>query len=105
MQFKIAWSSEALLDLEELYTYYREKSETVAADIHNSILDDVALLANFPVMAPLEPMLKEMSKTYRSLVVAKGLFKVIYFAENKCVFTTHIWNCKQNPERLKISVR
>ena len=73
--------------------------------MHDGILEEVVLLVDFPLMAPVEPMLEGMSKIYRSLVVAKGLFKVVYFTENQHIYITHIWNCRMDPKQLRVSAR
>ena len=85
----------------QLYAYYVQKSVTSAAKIFNSIIDDAEILKTNPQIAPVEQSLSNNVKTYRSLVVSKGRYKVIYFAENKIIYIARVWNCRQNPKKLR----
>lgn len=91
----------AEVDLDEIYTFYAEKSVMAATKIYHSILDEIEILERFPKIAPVEPLLTDQTKTFRSLLVAKGLFKVIYFLESEMIYITHIWRCRQNPQNLQ----
>ena len=41
--------------------------------------------------------------TYRSLIVRK-LFKVVYRIEDKTIFIVAVFDCRQNPQKLVLSV-
>lgn len=100
----IVWTTKALNDLDNLYVFYKDKSEKVAINIYNSIVHEVDILSDFPYLAPVEPYLQGEAKTFRSLVVLSGLIKIIYYVENEKINITHVWDCRKNPLSLKSSI-
>jgi hypothetical protein len=60
------------------------------------------VLAVFPYAAPVEPLLSGEETVFRSLTVARGLYKVIYFIENPDVVIARLWDCRQNPDKLSV---
>ena len=104
MQYNIIWLQEAREDMEELYNYYAEKSTRSATRIYNEILEEAEILIHHPNVAAIEQLLNGFAKTYRSLVVSKGKYKLVYTMENSTIYIIRVWNCNQNPEKLiKIS--
>lgn len=105
MPYKIIWLPEAVADMVELYNYYAQNSINSAIKIYNGILQDADILIHHPNLAPIEPMLNDFSKTYRSLIVFKGKYKLVYVVENRSIYIIRVWNCKRNPKELKKSVK
>jgi plasmid stabilization system protein ParE len=101
MPCNIIWLTRAQIDMDALYKFYSRKSEQAAVNIHNGIIDETDRLANNPCMVPIEPAITKAQKTYRSLVVSNGRFKVIYFVENETVYIARVWGCKQDDSKLK----
>jgi len=97
---KIFFSDLVIEQLESIYTYLQTKSDNAAVIIHNIILDEIERLRTFPQIAPIEPELTEYTHTYRSLVVKK-LYKIIYYIENDTVFISALFDCRQNPRKIK----
>ena len=100
MQYKIIWLHEANEDMEELYNYYAEKSINAAIRIYNGILEEANILIQHPNLAAIEQLLNDFTKTYRSLVVSKGRYKLVYTVESSNIYIVRVWNCKQEPEKL-----
>jgi Plasmid stabilization system protein len=100
MQYKIIWLQEANEDMEELYNYYAEKSINTAIRIYNGILEEANILMQHPNLAAIEQLLNDFAKTYRSLVVSKGRYKLVYTVESSNIYIVRVWNCKQEPEKL-----
>lgn len=92
---KVVFLPLAEADLDEIYAFYAEKSVAAAAKIYHAILDEIEILERFPKASSIEPLLDKQSKEFRSLIVAQGLFKVIYFVESKTVYITHVWCCRR----------
>jgi plasmid stabilization system protein ParE len=88
-------------DLDKIYDYYANKSVNAAIKIYNSILEEITILSDFPLIASIEELLSKQVKEFRSLVVLSGKYKVIYYVENDYVNVTHIWDCRQNPKKLR----
>ncbi|MCD8031113.1 MAG: type II toxin-antitoxin system RelE/ParE family toxin [Bacteroides sp.] len=101
---KIVWSRPAIRGLKNIHSYYLTKNEKYADRLYRQIYKEVHLLADFPFLAPVESLLSGESETYRSLVVEKN-FKVIYYIEDEVINIVEIWDCRQDPDRLKESIK
>jgi plasmid stabilization system protein ParE len=103
----VKWAIFAKQQLKNIFDYYLEVAgKKVAREIVNDIQQSTKLLASFPLMAAIEPALKEFSDTFHSLVV-RHRFKVVYYideANNKIVIVT-IFDCRQDPNKLKEEVK
>jgi len=55
-------------------------------------------------MAPIEPLLSEFSELYRSLVIRKT-YKVVYYIADDIIFIVAVFDCRQNPGKLKKDIR
>jgi plasmid stabilization system protein ParE len=99
---KINWSLMASKDFAKLYRWYASKSEKAAKKMFNTLLEKTDRLSSNPYMAPKEPNLYGLPITFRSLVVVDGKFKVIYFIEEDAVHIAYVWDCRQNPQRMRI---
>ena len=98
----IFFSDLVLEQLESIYNYLRIKSDDAAVIIHNHILDEIERLRDFPEIAPIEPELIGFAHTYRSLIVKKT-YKIIYYIKDDTVFISALFDCRQNPQKLKDS--
>ena len=105
MPFDVIWSELAKGDLDNLYDYYSQISIDIAVRIHNGIIDESERLTLNPEIAPFEQTIKNPSKKYRSLLVSKGRFKLVYFIVGKSVKIICVWGCRQNPARLRKTAR
>ena len=101
MDCKIIWSDKARNDLRALYEYYFDKNRSIANRMITEIGTRIQLLSTHPEIAAKEQQLINEKKEYRSLVVLKGNYKVIYYFENKIIYISRIWNCRQNPKKLR----
>lgn len=99
---KIAWSTHARKDLENIFNFYLLKSPSIAAKIHNSILDEVVRLSQWPEIGQHERFIDNQKYKYpfRSLVIKNGLYKIIYFIANDYIVISRIWSCRKNPKSL-----
>jgi Plasmid stabilization system protein len=97
---KIIWSPRAIKRLDELFEWLREKSDKSAIAIYNDLFDSVKLLEDFPSLAPIEPILSHLNRTYRSLVIRNN-YKVVYYTEGSFIYISTVWDCRQNPKKLK----
>jgi len=101
----IIWRPEASETLKIIYDFYFVKDAKAAGKILTSILEAVDRLSFFPEMAPVEPLLAGEPEKYRSMVAHK-LFKVVYTVDmtRKEVVIADIWDCRQNPAKLRENV-
>ena len=62
------------------------------------------LLATNPYLGPVEPLLKERTRTYRSVVVGK-LNKMIYHIIDDHIEVVALWDCRREPKALAGEVK
>ena len=75
-----------------------EFGRTVAYDFLDSVDRQVNLLAEFPEIGKVEPLLKDRKLVYRSLVVHK-FFKLIYYVNEKKqrIVIADLWDTRREP--------
>ncbi|MBQ7945254.1 MAG: type II toxin-antitoxin system RelE/ParE family toxin [Bacteroidales bacterium] len=97
---ELLWTKRAVQHLENVYYYHLEftKSEKLARKIYNDILNESLRLKEFPFIGSREIAISNTDIEYRSIIVARGLYKLIYFVDGHKVIVAVIWNCKMNPE-------
>lgn len=97
----LKWLLPAKESLKEIVDYYKEGyGINTARRIANQLKKSSKKLKRFPQMAAIEPLLKDEPIVYRSLVVTKN-YKVIYYIGENTIYVYDIWDCRQNPDRLK----
>lgn len=92
------WLTPAKESLREIAIYYKkEYGEKPAKKVVSDITTSGNKLKYFPEMAAIEPLLKNRTKTYRSLVIKKT-YKVIYYIDRNIIYIADIWDCRQSPK-------
>ena len=104
MKLKLLFSPEALEDIESIYRYHAKRNEVYAVELYNRIIEEAEQLQYFPKMTPTESLLEEYPEEYRSLIVQHH-YKLVYFIENETVNVVVVFDCRQNPEKLKTNIR
>lgn len=75
----------------------------MAIKFYNGIIDDAEILLSHPNIAPIEPQFDDLEYTVRALVIRKGLFKLIYFInERNEIYIARVRSCRQNPDNLSL---
>jgi plasmid stabilization system protein ParE len=100
---EIRLSVQAAEDLEEVFYFYLLKSPSIAAKIHDSIIDEAQRLVNWPEIGQYESMLADYAFEFRfrSLVTSDGLFKIVYFVDGDIITISRVWCCRKNPEDIR----
>ena len=83
------WTAKAKEDLKEITKYYKKHY----AD----------LLADNPLLGFYEQALSSEPQGFRSLVHEH--YKIIYFIEDDIIYISAIFDCRQNPDKLRTSIR
>ena len=96
----IKWYAKAAKDMDKIYDYYVKLNPRAAAMLYNKILDDVSVLKTQPFVAAIEQLLEDCPEGYRSLLVGKR-YKVVYFIHMDTVIIVQIFDCRQNPLKLR----
>jgi len=73
--------------------------EKVADKIRRSIFNSTKPLIKQPLIGAIEENLIELKQQHRYLV--EGNYKIIYRIINNNVYITDIFDCRQNPEKMK----
>jgi len=97
---KITWLPLAVQNMDDIYDWHAEKSVQAAIKLYNDIYDSIDRLKEQPNMAAIEPILSDLSKTYRSLVVRSN-YKVVYYTVNDIIYISAVWDCRQNPKKMQ----
>jgi plasmid stabilization system protein ParE len=101
----VEWTSKAEDRLRGIFNYYLDAAgQNTAKKIVFEIRDLAESLRLMPLMAPIEPLLADEAKAFRSLVINRR-YKAIYFIERETVNIVDIWDCRQSPEKLSESVK
>jgi plasmid stabilization system protein ParE len=102
---KIYWTHKADARIDEIFDFYNERSPKVAREILIDIKRAVEPLVKFPQMAAIEPILSDLSISFRSLVV-RNIYKIIYYVDekNETINIVTVWDCRQDNKKLKKEV-
>ncbi|WP_027419400.1 type II toxin-antitoxin system RelE/ParE family toxin [Crocinitomix catalasitica] len=95
----IKWTLEAKKDLKKIYKFYTKHfSVTLAQKIKGEVLNKVKTLEHGTELGQEEELLKELNQGYRYLISNHN--KIIYKVENKTAYITHVFDTRQDPEKL-----
>jgi len=100
MAIRVLWSDTSLKQLQDIFDYYSlNESVTLADKIVKKIVEKSIQLETKPLAYPKEPLLKNKQFEYRYLVV--GNYKLIYRFNDQIVRVVSVFDCRQNPAKLK----
>ena len=75
-QMKLRWMKRAVKHLDTIYDFLAKKNEQAAIKVYNEFLDTADTLLTFP-------------------------YKLIYRIEKNIIKIVAVWDCRQNPKKLK----
>ncbi len=100
MEVKIFWTDTARFQLEDVFNYFKDKASIkVARKLVKQIIDRTIQLEINPKSGTKEPLLSDRKFEYRYLI--EGNYKIIYWIENNYVKIASVFDCRQNPEKMK----
>jgi len=82
------------------FSYYSKASKKVADKITNSIVDKTIMLEITPRMGQKEELLAHFKQEIRYLV--QGNYKIVYLIKENIVSIATVFDCRQDPIKLKI---
>ena len=97
---KLLFTEDAESHLEAAYEFRKKNSQRSAAELYNDLIDGIQILADQPHLGFIEPLLKDATISYRSLILLRD-FKVIYHIDDQTVVVAAVYNCRQDPVKLK----
>ena len=99
---QVIWTNLAISELKSIFIYYRmAANETVADKIRKSIFNATKPLNKQPFIGQIEENLIELKQEHRYLV--EGNYKIIYRIIDTDVYIIDIFDCRQNPQKMKIN--
>lgn len=102
MEVKIFWTNTSLIQLEKIFIFLKAiESTSYAQKVTQQIIDRTIYLKTNPYIGPKEPLLAKHKKEYHYLI--EGYYKIIYRVDNNKVFVNAVFDCRQNPRKLKIT--
>jgi len=100
MEIKVFWTETALNNLEDIFEYYKYKASVrVARKLVKGLVKSTLKLQESPQIGRMEELLADRKFEYRFLVV--GNYKIIYWIEESYIKIATIFDCRQNPEKIK----
>ena len=100
MEIKVFWTETALNNLEDIFEYYKYKASVrVARRLVKGLVKSTLKLQESPQIGRKEELLSDRKFEYRFFVV--GNYKIIYWTENNYIKIATVFDCRQNPEKIK----
>ena len=100
MELSVFWTKTARIQLEDIFYYYKDKASIrVARKLVKQIIDRTIQLEKNPNSGTKEPLLSERKFEYRYLV--EGNYKIIYWKQDNYIKIATVFDCRQNPEKIK----
>lgn len=97
---QIIWTNFAISELKQIYFYYHMVAgQKIADKIRRSIFNSTKPLIKQPLIGAIEENLIELKQQHRYIV--EGNYKIIYRLINNDIYITDIFDCRQNPEKMK----
>lgn len=101
MELRVFWTDTARFQLEDIFNYYKEKAGIrVAGKLVKQIIDRTIQLEKNPNSGPKEPLLSGRHFEYRYLV--EGNYKIIFWRQDNYIKIATIFDCRQNPGKMKL---
>lgn len=99
---RLIWDKEAWDDLDNIYNIQIQihENDGKAKNKCLLILSESEILQAFPCAGKIEEYLAGRDKQYRSLVVIKGDYKIIYHIDPLAIHIIAIWDCRRNPKEM-----
>ena len=101
---QVIWTYFATSELKSIFLYYKMVAgETIAAKIKKSIFDTTKILSKQPFIGQVEENLIELKQEHRYLI--EGNYKIIYRIIDKNIYITDVFDCRQNPQKIKLRTK
>ena len=97
---RIEWSELSERQLQDIFDYYSvEANIKIARKIIYKIIDRVSILENNPLAGAKEELLSDYPEDFRYLVESN--YKIIYWKKENLITIASVFDCRQNPEKIK----
>lgn len=98
---QVIWTNFAISELKNIFLYCRMVAgDKVANKIKKSIFDATKPLVQHPFIGAVEENLTDLKQGHRYLV--SGNYKIIYKMVDNDIYVTDVFDCRQNPTKMKL---
>ena len=95
---KVSWSKRAAKSAQTTATYiYKEFGDKSSRKFLSELSRVSRLLEDNPYLGPTEPLLVNMKRQYRSIVVNR-LNKIVYYIAGETVRIVAVWDTRKEPK-------
>lgn len=102
--YHIIWSKTARQDMKAIALYYKKEISKIAAQhIIEAIQFEARRLLHMPFIGQIETSLIDEPKEYRYLI--SGNYKIIYHLNKDKIRINCVFDCRQDPNKLKHTIR
>jgi toxin ParE1/3/4 len=96
---KILITQPGIARLKEIHDYYKERVHLQLANkIKTGIIEKIGYIEANPYLGQTEEMLEELGLNHRRFV--QGNYKIIYRIEDDVIYTTDIFDSRQDPSKM-----
>lgn len=96
----LLWSAKSKHQLKAIHDYYSDRvDKEFASQLVVDLIEKAEQLKNNPFLGQLEPLLISYKEKFRYLVF--GNYKLIYFTDNTFIRIVVVFDCRQEPQKLK----
>jgi len=96
---EIIWAEEAFRAWEDATDHIAQEFGTRAAErFYKKTEEWLEVLSSSPSAGKTEPLLKDRSRSYRSIVITKQN-KLIYYIEDETIVIVDFWNTRREPKQ------
>jgi toxin ParE1/3/4 len=100
MEIRIEWSELSERQLKDIFDYYSlEVNARIARKIINRIIDRVSILENIPFAGQQEELLSNYPEDFRYLIESN--YKIIYWKNENLITIASVFDCRQNPSKMR----
>jgi plasmid stabilization system protein ParE len=94
---KIVWSHRARIKLYDILNFYnkRNQSNSYSSKLYKRLIKEIILLKKHPDLG-----INTEIETVRGLII--GDYIIFYQVTETMIIVHNVWDCRQNPEDLKI---
>lgn len=98
---KIIWTNFAITELKNIYLYHKiAVSKTLANKLKRNIFKTTNKLTKNPLLCSIEENLISLKQEHRYLI--EGNYKIIYRVVIKEIYIVDVFDCRQNPQKIKL---
>lgn len=102
---RVEWEYMAERNRDQIGDYIFEQFGYNALEhFYEEVNRSVNLLIQHPNLGSIEPLLADLPRSYRSLVVDK-LSKLVYRIDEDTIYIVDFWDCRRDPQTIANEVR